>query len=105
MGFVSGMGSRTRFVAAVTVPHGLHELVHPPSQADPRDERGPAQQEEGDQADDSAEGDVSLTGGFEFRQFAIALLIVGHVRPPAARRAATVGRRVHCGTGPAHPSR
>jgi hypothetical protein len=67
MGFVRVRGSRTVFAAAVTIPHGLHELVHPPSQADPRDERGPAQQEEGDNADDATEGNVSLTGGFEFR--------------------------------------
>ena len=105
MGFVRVTGSRTGLAAAVTVPHGLYEPVHGPCQADPRDERGPAQQEEGDQADDATEGDVSLTGGFEFRQFAIALLIVGHVRPPAARRAAADGRRVRCGTDPVHPSR
>ena len=105
MGFVMVRGSRTGLAAAVTVPHGLYELVHPPSQADPRDERGPAQQEEGDNADDSTEGDVSLTGGFEFRQFAIAFWIVGHVRPPAARRAAAVGQRVRCGTDLVHPSR
>lgn len=73
MGFVRVRGSRTRFAAAVTVPHGLYEPVHGPSQADPRDERGPAQQEEGDNADDSTEGDASLTGSFEFCQFAIAL--------------------------------
>jgi hypothetical protein len=85
--------------------HGLHELVHPPGQVDPRDERGPAQQKEGDEAHNSTEGDVSLAGSFEFRQFAVALWIVGHVRPPAGRRAAAVGRRVRCGTGPARPSR
>jgi hypothetical protein len=105
MGFVSLRGTRTGFTAAVTAPHGLHVLIHRPSQADPRDERGPAQQDEGDQADDAAEGDVSLTGGFEFRQFAIALWIFGHVRPPAARCAAADGQQVRCGTDPAHPSR
>ncbi len=88
MGFVSLRGTRTGFTAAVTAPHGLHVLIHRPSQADPRDERGPAQQEESDNADDATEGDVSLTRGFEFRQFAIALLIGGHFRPPAAQRAA-----------------
>ena len=89
MGFVRVMGSRTGLTAAVTVPHRLHESVHGPSQADPRDQRGPAKQEEGNNADDATEGDVSLAGGFEFRQFAIALWINGHVRPPSGKHSAT----------------
>lgn len=49
-------------LARVAAPHHLHELVHRPRQADPRDERGPAQQEDREETDDAPERDVPVAG-------------------------------------------
>ncbi len=73
--------SRLNFAAL----HSLHKLIHGPSQADPRDECGPAQKEEANTTNETAERDIPVTGSLELVPPLLAIMVVVGFRPPAGK--------------------
>lgn len=65
--------------------HSLHKLIHGPGQADPRDECGPAQEEEANTTKETAECDIPVTGRLELVQPSLAMIVVVGFRPPAGK--------------------
>lgn len=61
---------------------GLGEEVHGSGQADPREERGPAEDAEGREADDAAECEIAVAGSLPLAGWRRIGMVRG-VRPPA----------------------
>jgi hypothetical protein len=85
-------------------PHRIAELLHAPSQADPRKQRGPAQQEECNKTDDATEHHVTFAGGFQLGEFSLLISKIDCFRPPFALSQPSDRRRTKCVMTPAHPN-